>query len=347
MHKFDYSFIKESVPGSIVGTTNLIADLNAKEDFRKLQYAETFCAIRKQAIIESIRSSNEIEGIVTTAERFDMIMQGATPLTHTEKEILGYKKALEYVVENYDKTELSVELVRELHRLIYDETAPETAGTFKKQNNYIIESDADGNRKVRFRPVSAKKTPEAISQWLLAFYEARQDYGIPALLLIPCVVFDFLCIHPFADGNGRVSRLLTLFLLLQSGCDIGLYISIENQINNYRETYYEKLAESSEGWNENTNDYLPFVIYSLQILYRCYKDLDDRFTEISLQKASKNKRIEAVLSNAYSPISKAEIAYKLPDISIKNIETVLAKLLKDGKIEKIGTYKNARYIRKG
>ena len=184
-----------------------------------------------------------------------------------------------------------------------------------------------------------------MEQMILAFCAARQDSTIPPLLLIPCLVVDFLCIHPFTDGNGRVSRLLTVLLLYSFGYDIVRYISFEGQVNKYKESYYEALEQTSVNWHEGTNDYIPFIINFLQIIYKCFKDLDERFMEISIKKAKKSERVESILLSAIVPISKQDISEKVPDISINTIELVLNKMLKEKKIKKIGTYKDARYVR--
>ena len=216
---------------------------------------------------------------------------------------------------------------------------------YKKTNNFIMEYGPDGSRRVRFKPVSAKNVQDNMEQLILAYYEARQDSEIPSLMLIPCFVLDFLCIHPFLDGNGRVSRLITVLLLYLSGYDIVRYISYEGQINKYKAGYYEALRISSESWHENENDYVPFIINFMQILYRCYKDLDESFTDISLKKAKKSERVESILLGAIVPISKQDIMQKVPDISVKTVELVLGKMLREKKIKKIGTYKDARYTR--
>jgi Fic family protein len=229
--------------------------------------------------------------------------------------------------------------------MFLSQTNPREAGKYKKSDNFIMEIAPDGSRSVRFKPVSAKRVNTDLEQLLLAYYEARQDSEISPLLLIPCFVLDFLCIHPFMDGNGRVSRLLTVLLLYLSGYDIVKYISYEGQINKYKDSYYEALKTSSDKWHENENDYVPFIVNFLQILCKCFKDLDESFTDISLKKANKSERVESILMGATVPVSKQDIIAKLPDISIKTVELVLSKMLKDKKIKKIGTYRDARYMR--
>lgn len=346
MRRFDYSFLETSIPANIASLSAIIADLHAKGDFRKLQYADSFEKLRQKAIIESVKGSNAIEGIVTTDDRIRDIVNGATPVTHDEKEISGYKEALNLIHTNHDHMDLSEDTINALHRMMEAEANPAEAGRYKSHDNMIMEYLPDGTRYIRFKPVAAVDTTKAMEQLLLAYYDARQNSMIADLLLIPCFIVDFLCIHPYLDGNGRVSRLLTVLLLYMSGYDIGRYISIEGQINRYKESYYDALKQSSEKWHENQNDYTPFIVNFMQILYRCYKELDESFMDITLKKAKKSERVEAVLLNAIVPISKSDILDKLPDVSIKTVELVLSNMLKEEKIVKIGSYRDARYMKK-
>ena len=345
MHRYDYSFLKKSVPGNIVGLTDIISDLRTKEEFRKLQYGETFEKMCQKALVESVKGSNAIEGIVSTDSRIKDIVEGSKPITHDEMEISGYKDALNLIHTEHENLEVDEETILSFHRMLLAETNPREAGRYKSSNNFILEIGPDGNRYVRFKPVSAKRAGSDMKQLLLAYYEARQDVEISPLLLIPCFILDFLCIHPFTDGNGRVSRLLTVLLLYLSGYDIVRYISYEGQINKHKNSYYEALRTSSDRWHENENDYVPFIVNFLQVLYQCFKDLDESFTDISLKKAKKSERVERILTGAIVPVSKQDIIAKLPDVSIQTIELVLGRMLKDQKIKKIGTYKDARYMR--
>ena len=219
-------------------------------------------------------------------------------------------------------------------------------GQYKTDNNLILEVDAQGERRVRFRPTPAAETPRAMQQLELAYIAARDDAGIDQLLLIPCVILDFLCIHPFRDGNGRMSRLLSLLLLYKNGYDVGRYVSFEEQINQYKAYYYESLRASSEGWAENANSYFPFIENFLSTLYMCYKELDKRFAVVHGKKVTKKARVEATILNSLTPLSKAEICNILPDVSPTTVESVLGAMVREARIEKIGQGRSTRYLRK-
>ena len=223
---------------------------------------------------------------------------------------------------------------------------PAQAGHYKKDDNVIMEVKKDGSRSIRFKPISAKDTPEAMNQLILAYIDARDNLNINPLLLIPCVILDFLCIHPFADGNGRMSRLLTLLLLYKNGFDAGKYISFEEQINNNKGLYYEALRRSSVGWEEGKNDYGFFIENFLITLFSCYKELDKRFATVNSGKVNKQSRIEATVLNSVLPISKSEICNILPDVSPTTVELVLSQLVKANKVIKVGTGKKIHYLRK-
>ena len=218
-------------------------------------------------------------------------------------------------------------------------------GHYKTDDNVILEIDADGKRKVRFRPTPARETPDAMEQLTLGYLDARNDANINQLLLIPCVILDFLCIHPFRDGNGRMSRLLSLLLLYKNGFDAGKYVSFEEQINNYKAYYYEALRQSSIGWESNENTYFPFIENFLSMLYMCYKELDKRFAVVHGKRITKKARIEATVLNSLSPISKAEICQILPDVSPTTVEAVLGAMVRTGSIQRVGSGRMTRYIK--
>ena len=218
-------------------------------------------------------------------------------------------------------------------------------GQYKTDDNLIIEQGADGKRKVRFRPVPAAETSEAMEQLELAYLDAKSNSNINQLLLIPCVILDFLCIHPFRDGNGRMSRLLSLLLLYKNGYDAGKYVSFEEQINNYKAFYYDALYQSSVGWNENQNTYFPFIENFLSTLYMCYKELDKRFAVVNGRKTTKKARIEATVLNSLTPISKADICKILPDVSPTTVEAILGSMVKAQQIKQVGAGRMTRYIK--
>lgn len=343
MHIYDYSFLKEQTPGTLMNISNILFDLRARDQIRRGSNIPVYDAMRQSAIIDSVRASNAIEGIITTRQRVEELTSGAQPpLTHDEQEILGYRNDLSEIYTGYTHLDITERNIHHFHEQMLRMTSP-NAGHYKTEDNWIQERDASGRRSIRFMPVSAADTPESMQQMLLAYYDARQDSSISRLLLNCCVILDFLCIHPYEDGNGRISRLLTVLMLQRDGFDVGQYVSIEARINDYKVSYYDALKRSSVGWHENQSDYTPFMTYMLQILYQCYKELDLRFAETAGESVSKSKRVEHILLNAYVPLSKEEICERLPDVSVSTVERVLGKMTTSGQILKIGTFRNARY----
>ncbi|MBQ7821918.1 MAG: Fic family protein [Clostridia bacterium] len=347
MRKFDYSFLNNGLlPANLINLTSSIASLKTMAGVRKEEYAKIFTELEAVAKVQSVKSSNAIEGIVTSDERIAAIVnQDSAPLNHTEGEIAGYRDALNAIHLNHDNLDLRESDILRLHETMMQMAGYEYGGQYKTGDNYIIEEDKDGNRKVRFRPTPANEVKEAMEQLELAYMEARNNANINQLLLIPCVVLDFLCIHPFRDGNGRMSRLISLLLLYKNGYDAGKYVSFEEQINNYKDFYYEALRESSIGWHENQNTYVPFIENFLSTLYMCYKELDKRFAVVNGKKITKTARIEATVLNSLVPISKAEICNVLPDVSPTTVEAVLGIMVRNGQIKKIGQARMTRYIK--
>ena len=347
MRKFDYSFLNNGLlPASFVNLTSNIAVLKTMEGVRKEEYAKIFTELEAVAKIQSVKSSNAIEGIITSDERIAAIVnQNSAPLNHNEAEIAGYRDALNQIHLGYEHIDFRQRDILRLHEMMMGFTGYEYGGKYKTDDNVILEIDADGNRRVRFRPTPAIETPEAMEQLELAYLDARSDANINQLLLIPCVILDFLCIHPFRDGNGRMSRLLSLLLLYKNGFDAGKYVSFEEQINDYKAYYYEALRQSSAGWDTNENSYFPFIENFLSTLYLCYKELDKRFAVVNGKKITKKTRIEATVLNSLTPISKAEICKILPDVSPTTVEAVLGEMVRAGAAKRIGVGRASRYIR--
>ena len=347
MKKFDYSFLNNGLlPARIVNMTSSIYSLKTMANVRKDKNVKVFTELESVAKIQSVKSSNAIEGIVTSDERIKAIVSGSSaPLNHNEEEIVGYRDALNQVHTNYQYIEFRQEDILRLHEIMLSVTGYEYGGRYKNTDNCIMEIDTFGNRKVRFRPISAIDTPNAMEQLVLAYTQARNDVNINQLLLIPCVILDFLCIHPFSDGNGRMSRLLSLLLLYKNGFDAGKYVSFEEQINKYKDLYYEALRVSSINWHDNTNDYFPFVENFLSMLYMCYKELDKRFAVVNGKRITKSARIEATVLNSLAPLSKSEICAILPDVSPTTVESVLGRMVRNGQVVKIGNARDVKYLR--
>jgi len=347
MKHFDYSFLENGLlPAGLLNITNAISELKALEAGRRGSYPDIFTSLESIARVQSIKGSNEIEGIVTSEERIAAIVnRSSAPLNHNEMEIAGYRDALAAVHQGFETLDAREADILGLHRIMLAYT-PEGGGNYKQADNVIMETDASGRRKVRFAPTPASETADAMEQLILAFMDARSNAGISSLLLIPCFILDFLCVHPFSDGNGRMSRLLSLLLLYKNGFDAGKYISFEEQINRSKSMYYETLRLSSDGWHTNENSYFPFIENFLQMLLLCYKELDQRFAVAQGKRVTKAQRVEATVLGSLLPVSKKEIAYILPDVSPTTIEAVLGSMMRSGVIEKIGSARNTKYIRK-
>ncbi len=346
MRKFDYSFLKGSVPGRLIPQIEDIAVLRTKEDYHKKTNAGTFSSLREKVVFQSVCSSNAIDGISATDARMQGLIEGDRPSSRDEKMIVGYKDAMNLVNIQHEKLKFNQELIRNLHKMIFSEAAPQEAGTYKTEDVYLFGMGEDDSNRVRLNPISAEDIPVALEQVIRAYNVAIADEEVPKLLLIPCVVLDFLCIQPFAEGNERISRLLMNFLMLKNGFDAGSYIALEKLTEKRKDDYYTALEKSSDKWVDQENDYLPFAEFMLQIAARGYHELDDHFVEVSRKKASKQERIEAILMNTYVPISKSEIMERLPDVSVRTVEVTLKRLLDEDKIMKVGSFRDARYKKK-
>lgn len=347
MRKFDYGFLDNGLlPANLVNITSSIYSLRMAAEMRKEKYNTVFTELEAVARVQSVKSSNAIEGIITSDKRIaDIVNNSSAPLNHDEAEIAGYRDALNMIHAGYNHMNFCVKDILLLHEAMMSPSGDVLAGKYKQTNNVIVEVDSTGNRRVRFRPVPADETAAAMEQLEFAYLDACSNFHINQLLLIPCVILDFLCIHPFRDGNGRMSRLLSLLLLYKNGFDAGKYISFEEQINKYKDLYYDALQRSSTGWDTNSNDYFPFMQNFLSTLYMCYKELDRRFAVVHDQKVTKSARIEATVLGSLIPMSKAEICAIHPDISPTTVEAVLGKMVKDGQIRRIGASRGARYVR--
>lgn len=348
MRTFDYSEIRpELLTKNIINSIASIHEYKGKQELFIEAQPDILNAMLSIAKVQSTGASNRIEGIHTTNERLEKIVnEKADPKNRNEQEIAGYREVLSTIHERYEYIKPSPNIILQLHRDLYSLTSDSIGGNYKNSDNVIEERDTEGNRFVRFKPVSAFETPEAVERLCVAYDEAIKKSGIDPLLLIPMFVLDFLCIHPFNDGNGRMSRLLTLLLLYRAGYIVGKYISIEMIIEKTKETYYDALQASSANWHEGTNSYKPFVEYYLGIINFAHKEFTSRVEHLKHRNFPKAERIKNIFETKLGRVTKKEIAVICPEISTKTIERTLSSLVKDGFIECVGKGRNAAYVLK-
>ena len=327
---------------------SFLAQIHEKKGRQNLfieAHADTLAELLEIARIQSTEASNRIEGIITTDDRLKKIVRNKTaPKNRSEREIAGYRDVLTSIHENYDYIPVRPGSILQLHRDLYKFSNSAVGGNYKNSDNIIAEELPDGTKRVRFEPVPAWETPEAVDNLCNEYNEALKDPDTDPLLLLPVFILDFLCIHPFNDGNGRMSRLLTLLILYRTGYVVGKYISLEKLIADNKESYYEALQESSAGWHDGENDYLPFVRYMLGIIIAAYRDFESRVEILITKGISKPERVREIIRNTTGKLTKNEIMDQCPDISQKTVERTLASLLAGGEIIKIGGGRYTSYI---
>ena len=346
MRQFNYKreYAKLLTP-DVVALLAAIHEYKGKEDAIAERKRDTLNQLVDLAKIQSTEASNRIEGIITTADRLKKIVRDKTmPKTRSEKEIAGYRDVLATVHESHDYIPPRPSMILQLHRDLYKFTGKSIGGSYKNSDNVIAEELSDGTKRVRFRPVPAWETPEAMDRLCSSFEEAVNGAEMDPLLLIPMFILDFLCIHPFNDGNGRMSRLLTLLLLYRAGYTVGKYISIEKIISDSKETYYEALQDSSFDWHEGKNDYAHFVRYMLGVVVAAYRKFESRAALIVDNDYSKPDRVREIIKGRIGPITKSEIMEECPDISQITVQRALSDLLKNGLIVKLGGGRYTKYI---
>ena len=347
MRIFDYTIIPaELMNHELMNLVSAIHEYRGKQELFIEAKPDVLQAMLEIAKIQSTGASNRIEGIYTSEERLAALVKSkAEPRNRSEQEIAGYREVLSLIHDSYDYMVPRTNVILQLHRDLYQFSPASYGGSFKNSDNVIAEIDSSGQSRVRFQPLSAFETPDAVERLTNTFVEAIRTEKYDPLLLVPLFILDFLCIHPFNDGNGRMSRLLTLLLLYRSGYIVGKYISVEMIIEKTKETYYEVLQESSAGWYEGKNAYLPFVKYYLEVILSAYKEFSARVQLMQDRSLSKPERIRRLFANTLQKLSKGMILEKCPDISASTVEATLAALVKEGYIIKIGAGKTTAYIR--
>lgn len=348
MHEFDFI----TRPGTLL-TPEVVSLLTRLHECRGRQELfieaepDILTALVEVAKIQSTGASNRIEGIYTTDDRLNALVQDKVkPRNRNEEEISGYRDVLTTIHESYEYIAPRPNNILQLHRDLYSFSSSSVGGTYKNSDNIIAEKQSDGTDTVRFRPVPAFQTTDAMQALCDRFNDAIEAGTYDPLLLIPMFILDFLCIHPFNDGNGRMSRLLTLLLLYRAGFIVGKYISIEMLIEKSKDSYYEALQASSHDWHEGDNDYLPFLKYMLGIIVKAYNEFENRVEHLRHRKMSKADRIKDLIDRTPGKISKKDIAQTCPDISVTTIERTLAELLTSGYIEKVGSGRSSAYVKR-
>lgn len=346
MRSYDYEKRwQELLEPEIVSLLTTIHEYRGKEILYMEAKQDALTQLMEIAKIQSTDASNRIEGIFTSDERLrKIVMDKTAPKNRSEREIAGYRDVLTTIHESYDYIPIKASSILQLHRDLYRFAGSSIGGQYKVADNDIAEYDAKGNKQIRFHPVHAWETAESIDKLCEAYNSAIGKPDVDPLLIMPMFILDFLCIHPFSDGNGRMSRLFTLLLLYQSDYHVGKYISLEKAINDSKETYYEVLQECSEGWHGEQNVYLPFVRYMLGIVVAAYREFASRVSLLSTRGLSKPEIIREVIKETMGKITKAEIMAKCPDISHTTVQRALKELQENGEIIKIGGGRYTSYV---
>jgi Fic family protein len=310
------------------------------------QTPEVLDSLRRVARIESSESSNRIEGVTAPPDRVRaLVLEDTKPRDRSEQEIAGYRDTLEMIHESAEYMALSIPTIKQLHTRMFS-YQPEEGGQWKHVDNKIIETNDDGSIKdIRFEPVSAADTEGAMEELVRSYDLAINQYSLEPLIVIPLTVLDFLCVHPFLDGNGRMSRLLTLLLLYHADYQVGRYISLERIVEESKVTYYESLKASSQNWHQGEHDPHPWINYFWGVLLRAYREFEERVGEIRSKKLSKTDQIRMAVERKVGLFAISEIEEECPHISRDMIKLVLRDMRDAGAIAIKGKGRGAKWIR--
>jgi len=347
LKSFDPGFLEhQHIPLRTLGTIRLLGEYKGKEELFQQQTPQALETLRQVAIIQSTESSNRIEGIVASPERLKrLVEQKVTPRNRSEQEIAGYRDVLSTIHANYPHIPFTLNLVLQLHRDLY-QFLPQEGGRWKPTNNEIVETAANGSRIVRFSPVPAHLTPEAMDRLHNRFNELWDQGEIDPLLLIPAYVLDFLCIHPFTDGNGRMARLLTLLLLYKAGYEVGRYISLERMIEEQRQGYYDALYLSSQGWHDGQHQLLPWWEYFLGVmLLRAYRKFEERVRLIATGRGTKTTMVLDMINRMVGDFTIRDLKERCPHVGVDLIRRILRQEREADRLECLGRGPDARWRR--
>ena len=346
MRDFHYTAIREQKWDSeILGLIAAIYKEAGKQEMYLKQRQEELEKLVEIAKVQSTEASNAIEGIVTTSTRIRQLVEEKTaPRNRDEQEIAGYRDALNIIHENFDAIPITRNYILQLHKVLYSHMSNPMAGQTKSVQNYISATYPNGHTETLFTPLAPFETPEALERICDEYNRVIGNMEAEPLIVIPIFIHDFLCIHPFNDGNGRMSRLLTTLLLYRNGFYVGKYISLEAKIAKNKDLYYAALRQAQEGWHEGTEDAVPFIKYLLGIILSAYRDFEDRFSLVEQKKPALETVRQATLSKI-GRFSKQDIRELCPALSVSSIEGALRKLVASGELKREGNGKNTCYYR--
>ncbi|MBR3141556.1 MAG: Fic family protein [Clostridiales bacterium] len=346
MRFFDYSAINERKWDSeLLGLIAAIYKEAGKQEMYLKQRPNELEKLVEIAKVQSTEASNAIEGIVTTNTRIkQLVAEKTTPKNRNEREIAGYRDVLSIIHESFDTIQITQNYILQLHKILYSQMKNPLAGRTKNVQNYISASYPDGHSEVLFTPLAPYETPQALDMICNEYNRVIGNMELETLIAIPVFVHDFLCIHPFNDGNGRMSRLLTTLLLYRSGFYVGKYISLEAKIADNKDLYYEALRASQEGWLEGNDDPVPFIKYLLGTILAAYKDFEERFSLVE-EKRPSLETVRMATQNKIGRFTKQDIRELCPSLSISSIEGSLRTLVDNGELRREGAGKNTCYYR--
>ncbi len=336
---------KACLPQGTVWLLESLAEAKGREMLFEKQSPQILKGLREMAFIESAESSNRIEGVTVERQRLRPLVLGkARPRDRSEEEIVGYRRALHWIHAGYKKIPITPENCLRLHSLAQGGTSGD-AGQWKSTPVDIVETFPDGRRRVRFRTLPPDKVPSAMDELCLGYRHAMDQGKVTPLLATACLILDFLCIHPFRDGNGRVSRLISLLAFYHHGYGVGRYISHERLVEQTKESYYEVLATSSEGWHEGKHDILPWFNYLLSTLRSAYREFEERAARDRPARGSKADLVSYALENVTSPFGIADIERLCPNVSREMIRVVMNRWREEGRLEVMGRGRDAKWRR--
>lgn len=346
MREFNYSKLREQKWDSeILGLVAAIYKEAGKQEMYLKQRPEELEKLVEIAKIQSTESSNAIEGIVTTDTRIrQLVAEKTTPRNRSEQEIAGYRDVLSVIHESFDAIPITRNYILQLHKILYSHTNNPMAGQTKNVQNYISATWPDGHTEILFTPLSPFETPPALDQICTEYDRVIGNLELEPLIAFPVFIHDFLCIHPFNDGNGRMSRLLTTLLLYRSGFYVGRYISLEAKIAKNKDLYYEALGASQHGWHEGCDDSVPFIKYLLGTILAAYRDFADRFALVE-QKLPALETVRLAVQQKIGRFTKQDIRELCPALSLSSVEGALRKMVADGELSREGAGKSTQYIR--